>query len=434
MLKDIAKKLDDHSRRAFLSATAKTCLGVSVVGGLDLALAQRAQAAGAPEAVGSVRKNPAKSVIYIYFAGGMSHIDTFDPKPGADSAGKFTPIKTNVSGIEISNQLPTLAKHADKMCLIRSMTSSQGAHERAQYLMHTSYAPLASVKHPGMGPWVTKLGGRLNEKLPGAVCIGGNRDGGAGVLGSAFEPITIGNPSTGLANSKSRASQGEFEHRRGLLDQLDQNFRARYPQETVQSYTRFYQEAVDLMKSEDLKAFDISLESSETKSAYGANNFGMGCLLARRLVEAGVRFVEVTLGGWDTHNDNFDELEEKLPPVDKALAALLDDLKKKGLLDSVVIATASDFGRTPKINERDGRDHYPKVFTTTISGGGIKGGQIYGESDAKGAAVKDKAVTPQDFNATIAYALGLSTTKQVFSKIGRPFTIADQGKPLTGIF
>ncbi len=431
MLKDIARQLDDQSRRQFLSATAKTCLGVSVVGGLDLALANRAQAQTAGEAV---RKNPARSVIYIYFAGGMSHIDTFDPKPGAETAGKFAPIKTNLAGVQLSDKLPSVARHMDKMCLIRSMTSTQGAHERAQYLMHTSYAPLASVKHPGMGPWITKLGGRLNEKLPGAVVIGGNRDGGAGVLGSAFEPITIGNPATGLANSRTRSTNADFEHRRSLLDQLDQSFRSRYPQEAVQSYTRFYQEAVNLMKSEDLKAFDISLESAATKTAYGASNFGMGLLLARRLVEAGVRFVEVTLGGWDTHNDNFDALETRLPPVDKALAALLDDLKKKGLLDSVVVATASDFGRTPRINERNGRDHYPRVFTTMLAGGGVKGGQVHGESDAKGAAVKDKPVTPQDFNATIAYALGLSTTRQVFSKIGRPFTIADQGKPVTAIF
>jgi len=431
MLKSIARNLDDASRRQFLSATAKACLGVSVVGGIDLA---QAVAAGDTTSVIPPRAKPAKSVIYLYMAGGMSHIDTWDPKPGAETAGKFSPIKTNVSGIEVSDKLPGIAKHADKMCLIRSMTSTQGAHERAQYLMHTSYAPLASVKHPGMGPWISKLGGRLNEKLPGAVVIGGGRDSGAGVLGSAFEPITVGNPSTGLANSKTRMTETDFDHRRRLLDQLDQGFRARYPQEMVQSYTRFYQEAVELMKSEDLKAFDISLESAETKAAYGATNFGMGCLLARRLVESGVRFVEVTIGGWDTHNDNFEELEEKLPPVDKAVAALLDDLKKKGLLDSVVVAQASDFGRTPKINERDGRDHYPKVFTTMLAGGGVKGGQVYGESDAKGAAVKDKPVTPQDFNATIAYALGISTTKQVFSKIGRPFTIADMGKPLTGLF
>jgi uncharacterized protein (DUF1501 family) len=431
MLNDIARKLDAQSRREFLSATAKTCLGVSVIGGLNLASA----AADEPAKTASdIRKNPAKSVIYLYFAGGMSHIDTWDPKTGVESAGKFTPLKTNVSGIELSTELPSLAKHADKMCLIRSMTSTQGAHERAQYLMHTSYAPLASVKHPGMGPWITKLGGRFNEKLPGAVIVGGNRDGGAGVLGSAYEPITIGNPQAGLANSKMRTTEADFDHRRKLLDSLDQGFRARYPQEAVQSYTRFYQEAVELMKSDDLSAFDISRESAQTKAAYGATSFGMGCLLARRLVESGVRFVEVTLGGWDTHQDNFEALEEKLPPMDKAVAALLDDLKKRGLLDSVVVACASDFGRTPKINERDGRDHYPKVFTTMLAGGGIKGGQVYGASDDKGASVKEKPVTPQDFNATIAYALGLSTTTKVFSKIGRPFTIADHGQPLTGIF
>ncbi|MEX2213997.1 MAG: DUF1501 domain-containing protein [Phycisphaeraceae bacterium] len=430
MLKDLLRQIDHSTRRQLITNAAKACLGVSVIGGMNWA--NSAIAADATAA--APKKKNAKSVIYIFMVGGMSHIDTWDPKPGADTAGDFKAVKTNVNGIQVSEQFGAIGKHMDKMCLIRSMTSSQGAHERAQYLMHTSYAPLASVKHPGLGPWLHRLGGRHNEKLPGSVIVGGHRDSSAGVLGSAYEPITIGNPAAGLQNSKLRMSDSDFEHRRGLLDAIDQNFRNRYPQDSVTAYTRFYQEAVDLIKSDDVKAFDISQESAAIKTAYGANNFGMGLLLARRLVEHGVRYVEVTIGGWDTHQDNFDQLGTKLPPVNQGIAALMDDLYKKGMLNDVLVAQASDFGRTPKINERDGRDHYPRVFTTMLAGGGVKGGQIYGASDDKGAAVKDKPVTPQDFNATIAYALGLPHDKQVFSKIGRPFTLADQGKPVTAIF
>ena len=430
MLKDALRQLDHSTRRQLITNAAKACLGVSVVGGMNWA----SSAVAADSAAPAPNKKHAKSVIYIYMTGGMSHIDTWDPKPGADTAGEFEAIKTNVKGVQVSAQFNLIAKHLDKMCLIRSMNSSQGAHDRAQYLMHTSYAPLASVKHPGIGPWLHRLGGRHNEKLPGSVIVGGHRDASAGVLGSAFEPITIGNPQAGLQNAKLRMSDSEFEHRRGLLNSLDQSFRTRYPQDAVTTYTRFYQEAVDLIKSEDVKAFDISGEPQAVKAAYGANNFGMGLLLARRLVEHGVRYVEVTIGGWDTHQENFDALETRLPPVNQGIAALLDDLSKKGLLNDVLVAQASDFGRTPRINERNGRDHYPRVFTTMLAGGGVKGGQVYGASDDKGAAVKDNPVTPQDFNATIAYALGLPHDKQVFSKIGRPFTLADQGKPVTAIF
>ncbi len=432
MLKSLAHQLDDVSRRSFVTNAARTFLGVSVVGATPWAQALAGETEPAPA---SPRKNPAKSVIYIYLAGGMSHLDTWDPKPGTDVAGQFSPLKTNITGVSLSDKLPLLAKQMDKMCVIRSMTSSQGAHERAQYLMHTSFAPLPSVKHPGIGPWLNKIGGRLNPKLPGSVIVGGDgRDASAGVLGSAYEPIVVGNPQAGLQNSKLRGTEQDFDHKRSLLDQLDSGFRAKYPQESVQAYTRFYQEAVTLMKSNDLKAFDLTSEPTEVKQAYGASSFGMGLLLARRLVEAGVRYVEVTLGGWDTHQDNFENLETKLPPLDQGISALLADLAKKGLLDTTLVAQASDFGRTPKINERDGRDHYPKCFSMMLAGGGVKGGQVYGESDEKAATVKKNPVTPQDFNATIAYALGIPYDKQVFSKIGRPFTMADKGKPVTAIF
>lgn len=435
MLNDLALKLDDQSRRQFMLDTARACLGVSVIGGMNWATNLTHAAGDTTSAAPAARSKPAKSVIYLFLSGGMSHLDTWDPKPGTDVAGEFGIIKTTAAGIQISDKLPLIAKQLDKACIIRSMTSSQGAHERAQYLMHTSYAPLASIKHPGIGPWLSKLGPKVDTKLPGSVVVGGDtRYSGAGIFGSAYEPIIIGNPQAGLQNSKMRVAATDFDHRRSLLDQLDQSFRQRYPQESVQAYNRFYHEAVELMKSTDVKAFDIAQEPADVKTAYGASNFGMGCLLARRLVEEGVRYVEVNLGGWDTHQENFEQLSEKLPDVDKAISALLTDLAKRGMLENTLVVQTSEFGRTPKINERDGRDHYPKCFSCMLAGGGVKGGQVYGQSDEKAAAVKDKPVTPQDLNATIAYALGIPHNKQIFSKIGRPFTLADEGKPVTGIF
>lgn len=431
-MKDLLQTIDYQTRRQLLHRAAKTCLGVTALS------AASGMVGGTPLFAGeNAAKGKAKHVIYLYMSGGMSHIDTWDPKPGTDVSGEFDPIKTKIKGVQVSDRLPNLAKQLDKVCLIRSMNSSQGAHDRAQYLMHTSYAPLSSVSHPGMGPWLNKLGGRLNKKLPGSVVVGGaNRASGAGVLGSEYEPINIGNPEQGLQNSSIArgVSESDFSDRRRLLDTLDRGFRMRYPQEKVQAYTRFYQEAVALMNSEDVKAFDISKESSKVKAAYGANNFGMGCLLARRLVQAGVRFVEVNLGGWDTHQDNFENLTEKLPAFDKGIAALLADLAEQGLLEDTLVVQTSEFGRTPKINERTGRDHYPRAFTTMLAGGGVRGGQVYGATDDKGGAPKDTPVTPQDFNATIAYAMGMNYKKQVFTKIGRPFTIADKGEPVTAIF
>ncbi len=428
-MKELIQSFDEQSRRQLLHRAAKACLGVTAVS---------AVAGGTPLFAGNnVVSGKAKHVIYLYMAGGMSHIDTWDPKPGTDVAGEFDPIKTALKGVRVSDRLPKLAKQLDKVCLIRSMNSSQGAHDRASYLMHTSYAPLASVQHPGMGPWMSKLGGRLNEKLPGTVVVGGgSRASGAGVLGSAFEPINIGNPQQGLQNSAVArgVSEEDFSNRRRLLDTLDRGFRMRYPQEKVQAYTRFYKEAVALMQSEDVKAFDINREPAKIKAAYGANNFGMGCLLARRLVQAGVRFVEVNFGGWDTHQDNFENLDERLPTFDQAIAALLEDLAQQGMLDDTLVVQTSEFGRTPRINERGGRDHFPRAFTTMLAGGGVRGGQVYGETDKTASAPTKNPVTPQEFNATIAYALGINHKKQIFTKIGRPFTLSDKGEPVKAIF
>jgi hypothetical protein len=379
----------------------------------------------------------AKAVIYIYLAGGMSHIDTFDPKSGA-TKGAFDPIATKAPGVRFTDRLANLAKHADKLCVINSMTSTQGAHERGNYLMHTSYAPLGTIRHASIGAWVLRWAGRANQTLPGLVVVGnGGRHPGAGFLGSSYEPLFLGNPEQGLANVNlpRGTSQSQFERRMSLAERFDAGFRKRYGQESVTAYNRFYDDAVKLMHSDDIAAFNLRDEPGDVRSAYGQNRFGQGLMLARRLVENGVRFIEVNSGGWDTHQDNFERLGENLlPDFDQGVAALLADLASRGLLEETLVVVTTEFGRTPRINERDGRDHYPRAFSAVLAGGGVRGGQVYGKTDAQGAAVADKPVKPAELNATIAYAMGIDWSKEVISPVGRPFDLADDAGPVTGVF
>ncbi|MBI1367839.1 MAG: DUF1501 domain-containing protein [Planctomycetes bacterium] len=430
---DTMRLMDDVSRRHFVAGAAAAFLGVSFVPGLEKVM-------GAPAA--DIPANPpgggkAKRCIYIFLTGGLSHIDTFDPKPGTSEQGPTKVIPTNVPGIALTEYLPGLAKQMDKIALIRSMTTKVGAHERGQYFMRTSYQPIATIRHPAMGAWVMKLGPATHLTLPGNVIV--NPDSGhpgAGFLDSRFAPLAIGDPDAGLQNSHLPAgvTQSRFENRLSLTNQFDQSFRARYPQKDVQAYTDFYQDAVKLMSSKDLEAFDLDKESKSTRDAYGDNKFGQGCLLARRLAQRGVRFIEIDNGGWDTHQDNFDRLGDKMPEIDQGLSALLADLAAQGMLEDTLVAVCSEFGRTPKINERTGRDHHPRVFTTLLAGGGVKGGQVHGKSDDKAFAVADQPVEIPDFNATIAWALGLPISVQTKSASGRPFTVAAKGQPVTSLF
>ncbi len=429
--RELLKQSNETTRRRFLATAASAYLGVGVAAGPAASLLRADNAVARPTA-------KAKHVIYVYLAGGMSHIDTFDPKLGS-TKGEFDAIKTNASGVRVTDQLPLLAKHMDKVAVINSMTSSQGAHERGNYLMHTSYAPLGTIRHAAMGSWVLKWAGRKNKTLPGHVVVGGaGRHPGAGFLGSAYAPLHIGNPEAGLSNVNlpRGVDDKKFTRRRSLAERLDRGFRARYPHEQVKAYNRFYEEAVTLMNSEDVKAFDLSGEKAATRDRYGAEDrFGQGLLLARRLVENGVRFVEVNSGGWDTHNENFDRLSDGLlPNLDRGLSALLQDLAERRLLDQTLVVLTTEFGRTPRINERGGRDHYPRAFSAMLAGGGVKGGQAWGKTDKDGAAVVDNEVKAQDFNATIGYAMGLDIKKSAISPEGRPFTMADEGEPVTALF
>ena len=423
----------DFTRRQFAARTASTLLGVgllpSVFSGKSFA---------AFEGSSKLKQvATAKNVIYLYMSGGQSHMDTWDPKEGVETAGPTKPIKTSADGVRISEYLPRTADQMHHAAVINSLSSTQGAHEQGNYIMHTSYAMRGTIRHPAMGAWLNVLQGGGNTSLPNYVFVGNDsRHPGAGFFPAANSPLFVNNPENGLKNVKLQPglTDDKFQARMRLADELDADFRSTFPQRNVKAYTDMYDNAMTMMKSEDLKAFDLTEEPADLRKSYGKEPFGQGCLLARRLVERGVRFVEVSLGGWDTHNANFVRVPELCETLDKALSTLLQDLSSRGLLEETLVVVTSEFGRTPTINQNVGRDHYPKAFSCVMAGGGIKGGQTYGKTDKEGREVVENKVEVPDVNATIAYALGLPLDQIIFSPSKRPFTIADKGQPLTSLF
>jgi hypothetical protein len=325
----------------------------------------------------------------------------------------------------------------DKIALINSLNSTQGAHEQGQYYMHTSYTLRSSIRHPAMGAWLQKFQDRGNPSLPGNVMIGNDsRHPGAGFFEAKFQPLMINDPDDGVTNSKMNPwfTEPRFNNRLNVAKKLDAAFAQKYDVKNVRAYADMYDDAVKMMKSAELKAFDLSEENAALRDSYGRDRFGQGCLLARRLVEHGVRFVEVSFGSWDTHNANFVRVPELCEELDAALSTLLQDLEARGLLSETLVVLATEFGRTPAINQNDGRDHHPKAFTCLMAGGGVRGGQVHGKKDDRGFEVEEDKVNIPDFNATIAYALGLSLDQVLYSPTKRPFTVADKGQPLVGIF
>lgn len=424
---------NELTRRHFMATAAGSFLGVGLMSGF----AGRAVDLVDDENPGyPMRKKPAERLIYLYMGGGMTHLDTFDTKPGHANQGPVREMKTNVPGIRLSEYLPQLTNHADKMAIINGMTSTAGAHEQARYLMHTSYEQRATIRHPGIGAYMLKYRDRLNKDLPGSVFIGGNSriEGGAGFFESSYEPLAINNPADGLKNIRAKFNPTDFRNNLDLAGDLDREFRKQFNLKATRAYSSMYEDAVRLMESEDLKAFDLRDEKASVKEAYGSDPFGQGCLLARRLIEHDVRAVEVSYGGWDTHQNNFISVPERTAVLDQALSALLSDLERTGLLESTLVVLSTEFGRTPRINQNAGRDHYPKAFSTMIAGGGVTGGVRWGKTSAGGEEVVENAMQPQDFNATVAYGLGISVDRIVMSPSLRPFKVAHKGKPETRLF
>ncbi|MEZ6122221.1 MAG: DUF1501 domain-containing protein [Planctomycetaceae bacterium] len=430
-MRSVTSRSDDVCRRSFLESIARTAFGVSVLPMSEALFTSAAQAGSA----GPAQK--AEHIISLFMNGAMSHIDTFDPKPGVEEGGETKAIQTSVSGIQLAEHLPMLAERMNHLAVIRSMTTETGAHEQGQYLMRTSYKMIGSIRHPFMGAWLTHFEGKKNKDLPGSVIVGaGNLHPGQGYLSAEVAPAPVGDPEKGLQNIKSPKYLDEknFEKRRRLISQFESGFKQKFNTTDVKAYSDYYSEAVRLLKSPDLEAFDINKEDAEVRERYGANRIGQGCLLARRLIEKGVRCVEVEHGGWDNHNDIYTTFNTRAGELDTAIAVLLDDLKQRGLLNKTLIVLTTEFGRTPKINQNAGRDHHPACFSSMLAGAGIRGGQVVGSTDRIGKSVDDGHCYPQDLNATIAYACGLPLEKTVMSPSGRPFKIANEGAPLMSLF
>jgi hypothetical protein len=428
------------TRREWLRLMGAGVLGCSMSGWLE-ALAQ--DAAAHPQ-----RK---RACILLWMNGGPSQIDTFDLKPGHGNGGPFKEIETRVPGLKIGEHLPKLAKHADKLAVVRSMSTKEGDHNRASFYLRTGYLPQGPIQYPSLGSLVSKELGREDSALPNFVSVAPYRffspaAYGPGFLGPQHAPLVVADSNGGFvpADGYDQAlkvqdlqpagvSREQADARIELLRGLAQDFTARHPGAASLSHQAAYDRAVRLMRTDAGKAFNIDEEKAEVRDRYGRNLFGQGCLLARRLVERGVPFVEVTLGatqevpvGWDTHQQNFDNVQKLCGVLDPAWAALLDDLKERGLLDTTLVVWMGEFGRTPTINPDRGRDHFPNAWSTVLAGGGIKGGQAVGRTSPDGMTVQDRPVSVPDFLATVCRALGIDPEKQNPSNVGRPIRIVEK--------
>lgn len=408
-------------RRALLGGASGL---MAALFGQWIASPREALAAAAPTA-------RAKACIVLWMNGGMSHLDTFDPKPGAATGGPFKAIKTKAKDVLLCEHMPGLAEQAHRLAVVRSMTSKEGNHDRARYLLHTGYAPNPTASHPSLGAWVSEELGDKASDLPRFVSVGGP-SGGGGLLGVQHGPLVLAKAGQEPANIDAlpAVDEARFDRRMAALASLERRFAGESGDPKVRSRADVYDQAVRLMRSPRRKAFSLADEPEAARKAYGDSDFGRGCLLARRLVESGVKFVEVTLDGWDTHQDNFNRVQKLLGRLDPAMSALVKDLEERNLLDTTLVALISDFGRTPRINGNDGRDHYPQAWSAVLAGGGVRGGIAYGSTNAEGTKAVEKPVSVPDLFATMATLLGMDPEESRMAPSGRPISITDGGAPI----
>lgn len=423
---------NDHKEEVEISRRKFLSLGMAVSAGLIL------NKFGYAKHIASKHPNlsfmnplnsQADSVIVLWLAGAPSQFETFSPKTKSKNGGITKAIQTNVGGIELAENLPLLSQQMDKVTLIRSLTSKEGNHSRASYLMHTSYPPTGVVKHPSFGAITAKeLGGAKEFDLPYFVSLSGPSYS-AEFLGKEFSPYVIKDVKKPLQNINRYASvdDNRFNERIKLLNEIDDNFYKEKGLDDIKEHKLIYEKSVKMMNSPLIKAFDISEESDVLKQAYGDNDFGKGCLMARRLVETGVKFVEVTLDGWDTHKDNFTRSAALGKKLDMAFATLIQDLTNKGMLERTLVVCMGEFGRTPGINANEGRDHYPDAFACAIAGGGIRGGRVYGETNDDGNKIVSNPVSPENLFATLCHQLGIDYNKVNNSPQGRPLKYVNNG-------
>ena len=425
-------KCSDHrlSRRNLLT--------VGAIGGLTLSDFFRMKSAHADQKYYESKEGSAKSVIFIFLPGGMSHQESFDPKPWAplEYRGPFKTIDTSLAGVRFGELFQKTAKVADQLTIVRSMTHGEAAHERGVHNMMTVYRPSPALKFPSMGSVVSHEFGPRNN-LPPYVLIPNepNVYAGSGYLSSSFSGFSLGADPADKGFRVRDLQLGQdistkrFDKRRKMLDVVNDHFRSREQSDSLDAVDTFYNRAYSLISSQKAReAFDLEKEDPKLRDKYGRNQAGARMLLARRLVESGVRFVTLTYGGWDHHDKIHDGMKKMVPSFDQAYAALIEDLKQRGMLDETLVCVTSEFGRSPKINANAGRDHWPKVFSSLLAGGGIKAGQVYGSSDATASEPADNALPVQDWATTIYSCLGINADKELMAPGARPVEIVDGGK------
>lgn len=412
------------NRRHFMSHMA----GASALLGSSLSLGHSLQVHA-----DTLKKNR-KSCVLLWMGGGPSSMDIWDLKPGTDNGGPFKPISTS-GDVQICEHMPLMAKQMHHMSIIRSMSTREADHNRGRYYMHTGYVPDANVDYPSYGSVVAHelMNQRSNLDIPPFVSVGGASEG-PGFLGMAWAPFGVSSNGR-IRNMEMKVEQDRLAQRRIALETIENSFIGQNRGTVLEDHRKVLEKTYSVLTSAQMDAFQVEKEPEAEKEKYGKNGFGQGCLLARRLVEAGVPFVEVDLGGWDNHMDIFRTLSnDRLPTLDKAMAALVSDLDQRGLLQDTAIVWMGEFGRTPRINADAGRDHWARAWSVVVGGAGIKGGQAIGATNEDGTQVEGDPYSSEDLMATVCHALGISLETTFTSKNGRPMKIANSGKLIKSLF
>lgn len=377
-------------------------------------------------------KKQGKACILVFLNGAPSQLETWDPKPGQTNGGPTKGIATSIPGVQFAEYWPKLAASMKDLSVIRSLSGKEAAHERGQYHLHTGHRLAGTTKFPHFGSIVGMKLGSPESDIPNFVSIGNTLS--SGFLGVKAAPFIVNKPGQLPENVSNGIGNARIERRLALLKEQDAGLAAAGAEALAKEHEEIYGRAAKLMASVRLKAFDIASEPDAMKQAYGANTFGQGCLAARRLVEAGVPFVEVQRGGWDMHESLWEKMGKTAPEVDQGVAQLIADLKQRGLFEKTLVIVMGEFGRTPKINQRNpavGRDHWARNFNLLIGGGGIQGGVCLGKTSDDGTTITDRQVEVDDLFQTMAKALGIDGTEELITPEGRPIRIVDKGMAIT---
>ena len=412
-------------RRDFLRQISAASLAAGAVNWTDVISAS----------AGELRSQ-GKACILLWMQGGPSQFETFSPLPNHAHGGETKAIGTAVSGIQIAENLPYCAKVMDDLAIVRSISSKEGNHQRATFLLHHGYLPMGGVQFPTLGSNVAHQIGDASNQLPSYVRIGGRlaNAGGGGFLGVDYNPLILSSANRPPDNTEPTTDVGRYQRRLRLLESLQDSFSSEAGAEVVANHRKLARNASEMILSPKMSSFDLEQEPAAVRDLYGQGDFAAGCLMARRLIEHGVTFVEVVSRGWDTHQDNFARTRDLTAGIDQPTAGLITDLKQRGMLDKTLVIWMGEFGRTPRINARGGRDHFPKAFNAALAGGGVRGGQVVGRTNEAGTEVADRPVTVNDLFCSVYHSLGIDFEQENISRIGRPIKLVDGGEVVEELF